>query len=77
MTDTKESVDWDMLMRFGLGVLGLAPRDFWDMTPAELSAAAQGRSGNVARAAPLNRETLASLIRKHPDHAIPERGQLT
>lgn len=61
-------VDWDLLMRFGLGVLGLAPRDFWDMSPTEFSAAARGRAGNLTGAAArLDRDELAALIARFPD----------
>ena len=39
MSKPGEAFDWDLLMRFGLGALGLAPKDFWRMTPRELEAA--------------------------------------
>lgn len=49
---------WAAAMRFGLGVLRLAPRDFWSMTPREL-AAAMGRAGD-----PAGRPTRAWLERQ-------------
>ncbi len=52
-------------MRFGLGVLRLAPDEFWSMTPRELHAAAEGLFGPSAR--PLLRETLDDLLRRFPD----------
>lgn len=62
-----EQVDWQMLMRFGLGVLRLGPRDFWDMTPCEFLAATEGRFAVSAPGGPLDRTSLASLMRQHPD----------
>lgn len=70
-----DQVDWNTLMRFGLGVLGLAPRDFWDMTPAEFTAAAEGRMGKVATETPMNRATLRDLIRQNPDQISTMRGK--
>ena len=35
-----EPFPWAAAMRFGLGRMCLAPRDFWAMTPRELAAAA-------------------------------------
>jgi uncharacterized phage protein (TIGR02216 family) len=52
-------------MRFGLGVLRLAPREFWRTTPRELHAAAEGVFGR-AGAAP-TREKLDELMRHFPD----------
>ena len=53
-------------MRFGLGVLRLAPRAFWAMTPRELHAAAEGLFG-TRDGAPPNRENLDALMRAFPD----------
>lgn len=52
-------------MRFGLGVLRLAPDDFWNATPREIHAAAEGLFGPAAQ--PLLRETLDELVRRYPD----------
>ena len=59
--------DWDLLMRFGLGVLGLAPQDFWRMSPCEFDAAVKGRMGQLADAAPMTGERLRSLAAQFPD----------
>jgi uncharacterized phage protein (TIGR02216 family) len=58
-------------MGFGLGVLRLAPRDFWAMTPRELRAAVQGP---VPPAAVLNRNGLDALIRRFPDAPPAKQG---
>nr|WP_026363283.1 phage tail assembly chaperone [Methylopila sp. M107] len=50
---------------FGLGVLRLAPKDFWAATPAEIAAAARGMAGPPAK--PLTRGELAALIARFPD----------
>lgn len=58
---------------FGLGVLGLSPDAFWAMTPRELQAAINGRSGcsgrlgrSGAREA-MPRGAFDALIRCFPD----------
>jgi len=53
-------------MAFGIGRLGLSPREFWRATPRELSAAAGGMVGDVAGPA-MGRETLAALAVRFPD----------
>ena len=51
-------------MAFGLGVLRLAPDQFWRMTPRELAAALEGASG---RGPALDRATFNQLITRYPD----------
>ena len=53
-------------MRFGLGVLRLAPKDFWSTTPRELHAASEGLFGARDGAAP-SRDKLDALMRDFPD----------
>lgn len=55
--------DWPGLMRAGLGRLGLLPREFWALTPAELML----MLGDPAGTAPLSRARLAELARAWPD----------
>lgn len=52
-------------MAFGLGVLRLAPKDFWSMTPRELFCAAEGIYGRAC--GPPGRATLDALMRDFPD----------
>jgi len=52
-------------MAFGLGVLRLAPRDFWLMTPRELIRAAEGVYGRPDIAP--SRVILDDLIARYPD----------
>ncbi len=54
-------------MAFGLGVLKLAPKEFWAMTPRELSAALAGALPHARRSAPMAREALRDLMRAYPD----------
>lgn len=56
---------WETAMGFGLGVLRLAPREFWGMTPRELALAYQALCGR--RTAPPGREALDELMRRFPD----------
>ena len=57
---------WSQAMAFGLGVLRLAPRDFWAMSPRELTAAVAAYQGR-APSTPLDRSGLADLMRRFPD----------
>lgn len=59
--------DWDLLMRFGLGVIGLGPNEFWKMTPIEFEAAVKGRLGQFADTAPFSRDCLNALLQQFPD----------
>jgi uncharacterized phage protein (TIGR02216 family) len=52
-------------MAFGLGVLRLAPHEFWSMTPRELLHAAEGIHGRQDVAP--SRATLEALITLFPD----------
>ncbi|PPD44497.1 MAG: hypothetical protein CTY15_07240 [Methylocystis sp.] len=52
-------------MAFGLGVLRLAPKDFWSMTPRELHRAAEGSFGPGAP--PPERTALDQLMNDFPD----------
>lgn len=55
--------DWAALMRAGLHGLRLRPRDFWELTPAEL-AMMLGQSKGVA---PMSRSQLDQLLAVYPD----------
>lgn len=53
---------WRRLMFLGLGLLRLAPRDFWALTLRELSAAlGEGTS-------PFERARLDEMMKEFPDH---------
>lgn len=57
---------WREAMHAGLGVLRLAPRDFWAMTPREIAAALGGPAlgGGTER---LGRRGLERLMARFPD----------
>lgn len=56
-------------MALGLGVLRMAARDFWAMTPRELEAALGGAGLLSVRSAEApDRFDLASLMAIFPDH---------
>jgi uncharacterized phage protein (TIGR02216 family) len=55
---------WKQAIGFGLGVLRLAPEQFWRMTPRELAYAIEAVTG---RAAPLDRSGLEQLMKRYPD----------
>jgi uncharacterized phage protein (TIGR02216 family) len=53
------------VLAIGLGILRLAPKDFWAMTPRELAAAIRGLFGEIA--APIDRAAFDELARRFPD----------
>ncbi|MCA0044704.1 rcc01693 family protein [Celeribacter litoreus] len=55
--------DWPALMRLGIKGLGLHPRDFWALTPAELLLMLGAGSGT----APMGRSRLEELAKAFPD----------
>lgn len=61
--------DWAHLMRAGLAGLGLAPREFWALTPAELRLML-GEGGGPR---PMPRARLDELMAAFPD--VPERKE--
>ena len=65
--ETDDPFPWGEILAFGFGVLRLAPRDFWQMTPRELSAAIDGVTGRRARALPMSRRDLLHLCAQFPD----------
>jgi uncharacterized phage protein (TIGR02216 family) len=56
---------WNEVMAFGLGSLKLAPRDFWSMTPLELTAAASYGQKPYINAP--QRHEFQTLINAFPD----------
>jgi uncharacterized phage protein (TIGR02216 family) len=56
-------IEWPALMRAGLRGLGLAPEEFWALTPAEL----QLMLGNPASSGPLLSKGLEALMAAYPD----------
>lgn len=59
--------DWDFLMRFGLGALGLAPSEFWKMTPREFDAALKGGMGRFGDEPAMNASRFSALSARFPD----------
>ncbi|MFW8593260.1 rcc01693 family protein [Cribrihabitans neustonicus] len=55
--------DWPGLMRAGIAGLRLHPRDFWQLTPAELML----MLGSARAAPPVDRSRLAEMMRAFPD----------
>ena len=56
-------LDWPGLMRVGLHGLGLAPDQFWALTPGEL----QVMLGRTGAQAPMLSDGLAALMAAYPD----------
>ncbi|QKV18629.1 rcc01693 family protein [Oricola thermophila] len=60
-----ERFPWEAAMAFGLGVLRLAPREFWAMTPRELASAMRACGHGLH--APPGRAEMEALMRAFPD----------
>lgn len=56
---------WREAMQLGFGVLRLSSREFWGLTPRELSAAFEALSG--PRGAAPDRTRLGKLMERYPD----------
>jgi uncharacterized phage protein (TIGR02216 family) len=56
---------WDAAMRLGFGVLRLSSKEFWGLTPRELAAAFEARSG--ARPGAPDRDRLKQMMERFPD----------
>lgn len=54
-------------MAFGLGILRLAPRDFWSLSLPELNAAVAGASGIAWTGEPITKSDLGALMDRFPD----------
>lgn len=61
------SIPWNDLMVFGLGMLGIAPGQFWQMTLRELDAAARAIETRFQVPPSMPRTVLEELIKRHPD----------
>lgn len=58
---------WDEIIGLGLGLLRLAPRDFWAMTPREMAHVLRLVSGGGITSPP-GRRGLDALMALFPDH---------
>lgn len=67
------ALDWPALMRAGMAGLKLLPRDFWQLTPAELRL----MLGEAAAPQPLGRDRMAALMAAFPDAAAPKNKETT
>jgi uncharacterized phage protein (TIGR02216 family) len=63
--NTLQPFPWKQAIGFGLGILRLAPEQFWNMTPRELAYAIEAVSGRGG--APLPRAALDELMKRFPD----------
>ncbi|MFY0312358.1 rcc01693 family protein [Leisingera sp. D0M16] len=67
------TLDWPALMRAGMAGLKLLPRDFWQLTPAELRL----MLGDTAAPQPMQRSRLAALMQDFPDYPAPHNKETT
>ncbi|MGB3406872.1 MAG: rcc01693 family protein [Jannaschia sp.] len=62
--------DWPALMAVGMRGLGLLPRDFWALTPAELAFLLGHGDGRL----PMDRAGLEALAARFPDRTEMNDG---
>lgn len=55
-------------MALGLGVLRLAPAQFWAMSLPELNAAMAGLTGEAWMESPISRHHFGALMDRYPDN---------
>ncbi|UWQ81135.1 phage tail assembly chaperone [Leisingera sp. S132] len=67
------ALDWPALMRAGMAGLKLLPRDFWQLTPAELRL----MLGDPVSPQPLGRDRLSALMAAFPDTAGAKNKETT
>ena len=65
-------LDWPGLMRAGMRGLGLAPEQFWALTPAELALMLGVEAGEGA----MTRSRLADLVARFPDRATRDDHEI-
>ena len=61
-------------MSVGFGLLGLASKDFWAMTPRELAAAIRGRIGPQLGGPPSKGDVIAIYGRMRASQPIEQRS---
>lgn len=69
-SSTLKPFPWENAMGFGLGVLQLAPAQFWSMTPKELDAAYRASSFFKGSNTPIERGKFDQLMGQFPDKAM-------
>jgi len=62
--------DWPALMRAGIGEMGLAPEDFWRLSPAEFLMLSGGTGP-----APMGRSAFEALAARFPDGTDRTKGE--
>ncbi|MEX2520489.1 MAG: rcc01693 family protein [Paracoccaceae bacterium] len=67
MTSGAAGFEWDLLMRAGVGALGLSADEFWAMTPREFTAAVKGRLGQFEDKSPMDFNAFSALSTRFPD----------
>ena len=62
-------IEWQRLMEIGLGILGLSPESFWNMSMIELFSAIEGfKEFNTDQSKkPLSKAYLEDLMERYPD----------
>lgn len=60
---------WERFAQIGLGILGMRPKDYWDLSLHEFYAATEGfkEFNSGGKPAPLSRSELDELMERYPD----------
>jgi uncharacterized phage protein (TIGR02216 family) len=64
-----ETIDWVRLYEICVGMIGIPPAQFWEMSPIEVNLAVSGfKEFHGGRSTdPLSRDELERLMELHPD----------
>ena len=64
-----DEVDWSRLYEICVGMIGIQPNQFWEMSPIEVNLAIAGfkEFHGGQKAEPLNKGELDKLMELHPD----------
>ena len=69
MSSQVDDINWQRLYQVCVGMMGIQPDRFWDMSPREIFLAIDGfkEFNGVEESAPLTKNELEQLMELHPD----------
>ena len=64
-----DQIDWQRLYKVCVGMMGIQPTQFWNMTPREIYLAIAGfkEFHGVQDTTPMTKDELGKLMELHPD----------
>ena len=67
--EANDQIDWSRLYQVCVGMMGIQPAQFWDMTPREIYLAIAGfkEFHGIEDNTPMTKDELGELMELHPD----------